>query len=99
MNEEQLHWATGLLLPAEVTIPGDPWTIGSTPRKPWAGPFKVDRHVCTPDYGVCVHCGENRGDAELEEVHRNVETEGFVYGPTRPTRPSRRLWDGQLPGL
>ena len=61
MTATQLHHATGFVLPAEVTLPGNVKGSGSTPLKPYAGPFKVGTHVCKPLPGVCRKCGANSG--------------------------------------
>ncbi|KAK4540135.1 hypothetical protein LTR36_009800 [Oleoguttula mirabilis] len=79
LSSQQLSFATGLLLPVEVTAPGQ--ERGSTPHKPLVGPFGVGAHVCKPKVGVCRTCGRYRGRGKGKG---KVVTEAHV-------RPHRNL--------
>ena len=87
MNAEQLRHATGALLPASVTIPGNATNRGSTPHQPLEGPFKVATHNCKPKPGVCRKCGRNAGDPKLLVKQANIEAENMLFWTERPRRP------------
>ena len=84
MTAQQLQHATGYLLPANITVPSTTSADGTTPLKPYAGPFKVGAHTCKPRFGICRRCGENNGSRKVrdEMIAHNVMT-----SRVRPTRP------------
>ena len=79
MNAEQLRFATGFLLPAEVTLPGESLVRGSTPQKPLVGPFKVRQHDCKPVPGLCDVCGRNAGEPRAKREQMLSEAENVMF--------------------